>query len=134
MINFIISRSSAQPILRSGISPRYNLLSMQKPKMKHPPTSHHKLARKSKIKNSQTQKIDASHNDHIFYHTATAPRIMLLAAFFTRVCSSQTRSFAATQQKIVFIIFKMLMFTSVRFVLCPIAISVIILLKVNARL
>lgn len=106
----------------------------KKSKMKHSPASHNKRAQKSKIKNTQTQKIDASHNDHIFYHTATAPRIMLLAAFFTWVCSSQTRSFAATQQKIVFIIFKILMFTLVRFVLCPIAISVIILLKVNARL
>ena len=81
----------------------------KKSKMKHTPASHNKRAQKSKIKNSQTQKIDASHNDHIFYH-------------------------AATQQKIVFIIFKILMFTLVRFVLCPIAISVIILLKVNARL
>lgn len=94
-------------------------------------TSVHK---KSKIKNTQTQKIDAPHNDHIFYLAATAPCIMLLAAFFTWACSNQARSFAATQQKIVFIIFKMLMFTLVRFVLCPIAISVIILLKVNARL
>ncbi len=48
------------------------------------------------------------------------------------MCSSQTRSFAATQQKIVFIIFKILMFTLVHFVSCSIAISIIILLKVNA--
>lgn len=106
----------------------------KKSKMKHTPASHNKRVQKSKIKNTQTQKIDASHNDHIFYHAATAPCIMLLAAFFTWACSNQTRSFAATQQKIVFIIFKMLMFTLVRFVLCPIAISVIILLKVSARL
>jgi len=55
----------------------------KKPKMKHPPASHSKRAQKSKIKNSQTQKIDAAHNDHIFYLATTAPRIMLLAAFFT---------------------------------------------------
>ena len=55
---------------------------MQKSKMKHSPASYNKRARKSKIKNTQTQKIEAPHNDHIFYHAATAPRIMLLAAFF----------------------------------------------------
>ena len=54
----------------------------KKSKMKHTPASHNKRAQKSKIKNSQTQKIDAPHNDHIFYLAATAPRIMLLAAFF----------------------------------------------------
>lgn len=54
--------------------------------------------------------------------------------FFAAARQNQARSFAATQQKIVFIIFKMLMFTLVRFVLCPIAISIIILRKVNARL
>ena len=50
--------------------------------MKHTPASDNKRAQKSKIENTQTKKIDASHNDHIFYHAATAPRIMLLAAFF----------------------------------------------------
>jgi hypothetical protein len=48
MIIFIINRSFAQPILRSSISPRYNLPGMQKPKMKHPPVSYNKRARKSK--------------------------------------------------------------------------------------
>ena len=52
--------------------------------------------------------------------------------FFPAARQSKARSFAATQQKNVFIIFKMLMFTLVRFILCSIAISVIILLKVNA--
>ncbi len=54
--------------------------------------------------------------------------------FFAVACQSKARSFAATQQKSVFIIYIVLMFTLVRFVLHPIAISVIILLKVNARL
>lgn len=106
----------------------------KKSKMKHPPASHNKRARKSKIKNTQTQKIDAAHNDHIFYHAATVSCVISPSAFFAAARQNQARSFAATQQKIVFIIFKMLMFTLVRFVLCPIAISVIILLKVNARL
>jgi len=48
MIIFIISYSSVQLILRSNISPRYNLPGMQKSKMKHSPVSHNKRARKSK--------------------------------------------------------------------------------------
>jgi len=48
MIIFIINRSFAQPILRSSISPCYNLPGMQKPKMKHSPASHNKRAQKSK--------------------------------------------------------------------------------------
>lgn len=54
--------------------------------------------------------------------------------FFAAARQSKARSFAATQQKSVFVIYSMLMFTLVHFVLCPIAISIIILRKVNARL
>lgn len=68
----------------------------KKSKMKHTPASHSKRAQKSKIKNTQTQKIDVSHNDHIFYHAATAPYIMLLAAFFLRECAQAKR--VASQQ------------------------------------
>jgi|GEM_PF-4294363 hypothetical protein len=67
MIIFIINRSSVQPILRSNISPRYNLPGMQKSKMKHTPASHNKRARKSKNqKISKLKKIDKLNNDHIF--------------------------------------------------------------------
>ncbi len=104
----------------------------KKSKMKHTPASHNKRARKSKIKNTQTQKIDAAHNDHIFYLTATAHASFRHLQFFAVARESKAHSFAATQQKSVFIIYIMLMFTLVHFVLCPIAISVIILLKVNA--
>ena len=54
--------------------------------------------------------------------------------FFAVARQSKARSFAATQQKSVFIIYIMLMFTLVHFVSCSIAISIIILRKVNARL
>lgn len=92
-------------------------------------TNVHKKA-KSKI--LKPKKIDAAHNDHIFYLAATAHASFRHLQFFAVARESKAHSFAATQQKSVFIIFKMLMFTLVRFVLCPIAISVIILLKVNA--
>ena len=87
---------------------------------------------KTKSKNTQTQKIDALHNDHIFITQRQSHASFRHPQFFAATHQSKARSFAATQQKIVFIIFKMLMFTLVRFVLCLIAISVIILLKVNA--
>ena len=134
MIIFIINRSFAQPILRSSISYRYNLPGMQKPKMKHPPASHNKRARKSKIKNTQTQKIDAAHNDHIFHLAATAHASFRHLQFFAVARESKAHSFAATQQKSVFIIYIVLMFTLVRFVLRPIAISIVILLKAPERL
>lgn len=54
--------------------------------------------------------------------------------FFAAARESKARSFAATQQKSVFIIYIVLMFTLVRFVLRPIAISIIILLKAPERL
>jgi hypothetical protein len=63
----------------------------KKSKMKHTPASHNKRAQKSKIKNSQTQKIDAPHNDHIFYLAATAPLVMLPSAIF---CSSTPKQSA----------------------------------------
>jgi hypothetical protein len=91
----------------------------------------HEKAKSQKYPNPKIAELD---NDHIFYLAATAHASFRHLQFFAATRSSQTRSFAATQQKIVFIIFKVLMFTLVRFVLCPIAISVIILLKVNARL
>lgn len=97
MIIFIINRSFAQPILRSSISYRYNLPSMQKSKMKHSPASHNKRARKSKIKNTQTQKIDAPHNDHIFYLAATAHASFHHLQFFAVARESKAHSFAATQ-------------------------------------
>ena len=54
--------------------------------------------------------------------------------FFAAARQSKARSFAATQQKSVFIIYIVLMFTLVRFVLRPIAISIVILLKAPERL
>ena len=83
MINFIISRSSAQPILRSSISPCYVSPNLQKIKNETLSSQPQQTCtKKQKVKNIQTQKIDELDNDHIFYHVATAPRIMLLAAFF----------------------------------------------------
>ena len=54
--------------------------------------------------------------------------------FFAVARQSKARSFAATQQKSVFIIYIILMLTLVHFVSCSIAISIIILLKVPERL
>ena len=54
--------------------------------------------------------------------------------FFAVARESKARSFAATQQKSVFIIYIMLMFTLIHFVSYSIAISIIILLKTPERL
>ena len=69
------------------------------------------MHKKQKIKNIQTQKIDKLDNDHIFYLAATAHASFRHLQFFAVARQSKARSFAATQQKIVFIIFKILMFT-----------------------
>ena len=102
--------------------------------MKHTPASHSKRAQKAKNQKYPNSKIDKLDNDHIFYLAATAHASFRHLQFFAVARQSKARSFAATQQKIVFIIFKILMFTLIRFILCPIAISVIILLKVSTRL
>ena len=85
-------------------------------------------------KNIQTQKIDELDNDHIFYLAATAHASFHHLQFFAVARESKAHSFAATQQKSVFIIYIVLMFTLVRFVLRPIAISIVILLKAPERL
>lgn len=134
MIIFVINRSFAQPILRSSISYRYNLPSMQKSKMKHSLASHNKRAQKAKNQKYPNSKIDKLDNDHIFYLAATAHASFRHLQFFAVARQSKARSFAATQQKSVFIIYIMLMFTLVHFVSCSIAISIIILLKAPERL
>ena len=90
--------------------------------------------KKAKSKILKPKKIDAAHNDHIFYLAATAHASFRHLQFFAVARESKAHSFAATQQKSVFIIYIMLMFTLVHFVWYSIAISTIILRKVNARL
>jgi len=91
----------------------------------------HEKAKSQKYPNSKIDKLD---NDQIFYLAATAHASFCHLQFFAVARQSKARSFAATQQKSVFIIYIVLMLTLVHFVSCSIAISIIILLKAPERL
>ena len=94
-------------------------------------TNLHEKAKSQKYPNPKNSR--AGQWSH-FLSAATAHASFCHLQFFAVARQSKARSFAATQQKSVFIIYIMLMFTLVHFVSCSIAISIIILRKVNARL
>lgn len=94
-------------------------------------TNLHEKAKSQKYPNPKNSR--AGQWSH-FLSAATAHASFCHLQFFAVARQSKARSFAATQQKSVFIIYIMLMFTLVHFVSCSIAINIIILRKVNARL
>lgn len=96
MIIFIISHSCVQSILRSNISPRYNLPGMQKSKMKHTPTSYNKRARKSKKSKISKLKKQTSWIMITFFISQRQPCVISSYAIFcssTPKQSSQLRSY-----------------------------------------
>ena len=134
MIIFVINHSCMQPILRSSISPCYVLPNLQKIKNEtHSSQPQQTCTKKQKSKNIQTQKNrQAEQWSHFLSRSNSSTRYVAIRNFLQQHAKAKRVASQPHNKKIVFIIFKMLMFTLVHFVLCPIAISVIILLKVNA--